>query len=183
MSDPTQPDEIWAVFAGPIDAHCPNRFMQGITTAMSAGVKHIHLLFHSHGGNVGDGICLYNLFAALPIRLTIYNVGNVSSAATIAYLGAKERKTSAFATFMLHRTQAVPQSATADRLHALAHSVVIDDDRTEAILRKHLTLPDNKWAVHKVADLWFSAEDAVSCGLSTSIGEFRPPIGANIYNV
>jgi ATP-dependent Clp protease protease subunit len=94
------------------------------------------LLFQSNGGLVGDGICLHNFFRALPIELTLYNVGSIASIAVTAYLGAKHRKASAYAAFMLHRTYASPQAATSDRLHAIAQSVSLDDERTEAILRR-----------------------------------------------
>ena len=143
----------------------------------------IHMLFQTAGGFIGDGVCLYNFFRTLPVELTLYNVGSVCSAGVIAYLGAQKRKTSAHAAFMVHRTQSPAQPATAQRLQAIANSVAIDDDRTEAILRKHVTLSDDKWAVHGVADLWLSAADAVASGLATEIGEFAPPLGNQVFIV
>jgi ATP-dependent Clp protease protease subunit len=172
----------YAVFAGPIDQAAVQRIFAGITTGTVNKVEEVHVLFHSHGGNVADGVCLYNFFRSLPLNLVLYNVGHVCSAATIAFLGAKKRKTSAYATFMIHRTQSVPQAATAERLHAIAHSVVADDERTEAILRQSLTLTDDQWAVHRSADLWLTAKEAVACGLA-EIGEFAPPPRTIIHNI
>ena len=54
---------------------------------MAQRVAHVHLLFQSNGGTVGDGLCLYNFFRSLPISLTFYNTGSVASVAAIAYLG------------------------------------------------------------------------------------------------
>lgn len=176
------PEVIYAVFAGVIDQAAVQRIFQGVAGAMGNGVDHIHLLFQSFGGAVGDGVCLYNFFRALPIDLTLYNVGSVSSAATTAYLGAKKRKTSAYATFMVHKVQAIPQSATTDRLQSLTQSVIADDERTEAILRQHLKLTEEQWAVHRNADLWLTAKEAVSCGLA-EIGDFSPPAQSRIFNV
>lgn len=181
--NPNLPDEIYAVFAGPINENAPGRILPAFAQAINSGVKRVHLLMHSYGGNVGDGICLYNFFRSVPIDLAVYNVGNISSAAVTAFLGAKERKTSAHAVFMVHRTQAVPQSATTERLHALAQSVAIDDDRTEAILRQHLKLPQEKWDVHRIADLWLTANEAVECGLATELAEFAPLVGSKVFNV
>ena len=180
---PAPTNEVYAVLAAYIDQPAVQRIFQGVTGAMIAGVTHIHLLFQSFGGAVGDGVCLYNFFRSLPIRLTLYNAGSVASIGVIAYLGAKERKISTHATFMVHRTQASPQHATAERLQAIAHSLTLDDERTEAILRQHITMGDDKWAAHKVSDLWFSAQDAVDCKLATVVGEFAPPIGTKVFNV
>jgi ATP-dependent Clp protease protease subunit len=175
--------EVYAVFAGPIDQGAVQRIFAGIAGVTSNKIECVHLLWQSGGGNVGDSVCLYNFFRALPVDLTLYNVGSIASGAVIAYLGAKKRKTSATATFMVHRTQSPLQSATAERLHALAHSVTLDDERTEAILREHIKLSDEKWAVHRAADLWLSAKEAVECNLADEIGDFSPPVGTQVYNL
>jgi ATP-dependent Clp protease, protease subunit len=175
-------NSAYAVFAGPIDQAAVQRIFAGITTGTANKLESIHLLFQSYGGAVSDGVCLYNFFRSLPLDLTLYNVGNVSSAATIAFLGAKKRKTSAYATFMIHRAQSPAQAATAERLHAIAHSVIADDERIEAILRSGLTLSEDQWTVQKSADLWLTAKEAVTCGLA-EIGEFAPPAQTVIFNI
>lgn len=173
---------VYATFAGPIDQTAVQRVFNGVAAGMANKVEAIHMLFQSFGGSVGDGVCLYNYFRSLPLDLTLYNVGNISSAATVAFLGAKRRKTSAYATFMVHKAQSPGMPATAERLHAIAHSVVVDDQRLEAILRQDLRLTDDQWAVHRVADLWLTAQEAADCGLA-ELGEFAPPPGTQIYNV
>jgi ATP-dependent Clp protease protease subunit len=180
---PTAAQEVFATFVGGVDQAGAQRLMQGFSGAMAQGVRKVHLLFQSTGGTVADGVVLYNYFRALPIGLCLYNAGSVASIAVIAFLGSKERKTSAFATFMIHRSQMSPQFATAERLHALAYSLTLDDQRTEAILRQHIKMPDDRWSVHKTADLWFDAKEAIKFGIATSEGEFSPPIGTQIFNV
>jgi ATP-dependent Clp protease protease subunit len=170
------------VFCGAIDQASVQRIFNGLTTASVQNVKEAHVLFQSLGGSVGDGIALYNFFAGLTLDLTLYNVGNVSSAALIAYLGAKKRKTSAFATFMTHRTSGPAQAFEAARLKAITESVILDDQRTEAILRKHISMPENRWAALE-SDLLFSAEDAVKYGVADEIAEFAPPLGSKIFHI
>jgi ATP-dependent protease ClpP protease subunit len=60
---------------------------------MGAKVKHVHALFQSAGGYVEDGVFFYNFLRSIPIELTLYNVGQISSAGVIAYLRARNRKT------------------------------------------------------------------------------------------
>lgn len=150
---------------------------------MAAKVPHVHLLFQSTGGNIGDGLCLYSYFRALTVDLTLYNGGTVASIATIAYLGAKHRKTSAYATFMIHRSQFSAQFAQAATLKTLANAALVDDERTEHILRSHITMPAKKWSYFNHNDLWFSAQEAVNFGIADSTGDFSPPAGTQIYTL
>jgi hypothetical protein len=61
--------------------------------------------------------------------------------------------------------------------------LVLDDGRTEGILRDHMTMPARRWRQLKHSSLWISAEDAVEYGIANSIGDFSPPFGAQIYNI
>jgi len=178
-----QTPEVFAAFVGTIDQASVQRIVAGLGAVMANKVQRVHLLFQSTGGTVADGICLYNFLHRLPVEISLYNIGTVASIGALAYLGAKIRKTSPSATFMLHRTQVSSVGATAERLQAFAKNVTLDDARTETILRARLKLPDDLWEIHKVADLWLSAEEAVKYGLATEMGEFAPPFGTQIFNV
>lgn len=178
------PNEFFTVFCGPIDQGTVRNLLNSLAFATQGQpeVKHIHILFQSNGGLVGDGICLYNYFSTFPIELTLYNVGSICSIAAVAYLGAKNRKVSSLATFMLHRTTCSPQLANANMLHGLAKTAGIDDKRTEAILRKHVNITDDQWSDLRNHEFWFTAEDAVKSGLATEIGEFAPPKGQRLFS-
>jgi len=65
----------------------------------------------------------------------------------------------------------------------MGKNVALDDQRTEAILRERLKMPDDLWDVHRIADLWLSADEAVKYGLATEIGDFAPPLGTQVYNL
>lgn len=180
---PVLPSEVYAIFCGDIAQVTAQKVVQGLTVAMGGKVKHVHLLFQSAGGYVGDGVFLYNLFRSIPIELTLYNVGQISSAGVVAYLGAKSRKTAKSATFMFHRSTNSPQFATATKLNHVAQSLVLDDQRTEAIVRQHVKLPDDLWQAIAHHDLYISGEEAVTFGVATEIGEFSPPSGTQVYNI
>ena len=184
MPPPSVSSEIYTVFSGQINQDAVQRILKGLApaTAPNARISGIHMLFHSFGGFVGDGVCLFNFFRSFPLPLTLYNSGTVMSAATVAYLGAKKRKTSARATFMIHRTRNAHQSATASALEGLTESIALDDARTESILREQVTLPPDKWTEFNYRDLHFSGEQAVQIGLAQELGEFDPPPGIQIFN-
>jgi ATP-dependent Clp protease protease subunit len=182
MEKQRMPDSIieasaYALFAGEINQDSVQRIFGAIGTASRTGITSIHLLFQSAGGFVGDSVCLYNFFKTANIDLTLYNVGSIQSGAVIAYLGAKKRKTSARATFMLHRAYISPQMAGAGRLKSIAEGIVLDDQRTDSILREHLTLTDAQWSELNHHEMYFSGEDTVKIGLANEIADFAPPPG------
>lgn len=167
--------EIWVTFAGVLETAIVRRAFEILSSAVREDVKTIHLLIHSPGGTVGDGIALYYFMKSLPVNIVAYNSGSVSSAATTFYLGAGRRIVSEHSTFMVHKTIVpVPNMATGPRLHAASSAVALDDMRTEAILREHVHLSSEQWDVHRFADLTLSASESIQCGLAHEIGFFSP---------
>jgi ATP-dependent Clp protease protease subunit len=177
------PSEVYAIYCGGIDQPTAQKVVNSLTIAIGGKVQHVHLLFQSAGGYVGDGVFLYNLFRAITIELTLYNVGQISSAGVIAYLGAKNRMTSRNASFMLHRSTNSPQFATSAKLQRVAKSLVLDDQRTETIVRNHVNFPPRLWSELKHHDLYLSGEEAVKFGIATGIAEFTPPAGVQVFNL
>jgi ATP-dependent Clp protease protease subunit len=182
----TVPADLYGMFTGMIDAPALQRFAANIDLASKGvpmGLKRVHLVFQSSGGGIGEGIALYNIFRAVPFELVLYNVGAVASIAVIAYLGAKTRRVSTYGAFMIHRTQTTAMSATTQTIKSFTDSAILHDKRTEAILRQHINMPDSKWAHFDHNDLWFSAEDAVQCGMANEIAEFSPPPGTQLFAI
>jgi ATP-dependent Clp protease protease subunit len=181
MSTEAEPGtEMHAIYAGVIDTLAVTRLFKGCAAAIN-NKAHLHLLLQSTGGFVGDGICLYNFFRTMTTPLTLYNAGGLQSIATLVFLGARDRRVSASASFMIHRTHLSPEGANADRLRASINIALLDDQRTETILRKHLVLPEHLWHSHRYEDIYISACDAVEYGIATAIGDFAPPLGGKIH--
>lgn len=169
--------EAWVAFAGILDLPISRGFVNIFTKAIHDNIKTLHLLIQSQGGDVNEGIFLYNLIQGLPMDVIAYNCGFVGSAATTAYLGAKKRVVSKNGAFMIHKVTAGmvrAANATANSLPALTNSVILDDARSERILQSHLTLTPEQWTVHAMADLHLSADEAVTAGLAHEVGEFAP---------
>ncbi len=177
------PQEVYAVFCGGIEQLTAQKIVSGLAGAMARKAQHVHVLFQTAGGYVGDGVFLYNFFRTIPIELTLYNGGQISSAGVIAYLGARSRKTSPNATFMIHRSTNSPQFATAAKLNHLAKSLILDDERSEKIIRDHVKLPPELSAHLEHRDVYLSGQEAVNYGIADATGEFSPPPGTQVYNL
>jgi len=180
---PPLPIEIYGVFAGPIEQASSQKIVSNLAGATQRGVKHAHVLFQSSGGSVADGVFLYNLFRTLPIEITLYNGGQVCSAALIAYLGGRHRKTNAQATFMVHRSTVIPSRATSKTLRHIAQSLALDDARTEAIIKTHVRFPKKFWNDMQYHDIHLSAAEAIKYGIAEEIGDFAPPASSILWNL
>src|SRR5258708_6915965 len=178
------PKIVYAMFCGMLDGPAVARIQNNIAGATQKNVEHIHLAFQSDGGGVGNGVSLYYLFKALPIELTLYNIGAVSSAALIAYLGAKHRKTSASATFLIHRTTDTLQFGREAQFRAVADSLATNDQVTESLLRSHTTLSADQWnKLNDLGNLFLTAKEAIECGITEEIADFSPPPGTTLYAI
>lgn len=69
---------------------------------ISKGATHIYYLFSSPGGEVAQGMAVYNILKGLPVKTTMHNVGNVDSIGNAIFLAGKRRKTAPHSTFMFH---------------------------------------------------------------------------------
>jgi ATP-dependent Clp protease, protease subunit len=183
VPQPAQPaNEVYGIFAGPIDQAAVARIGNAIAITTSNKVTHVHMVFQTSGGTIPDGIAIYNIFRALPIPLTIYNIGTISSAGVVAYLGGRTRVVSRHGTFMIHKSTSPALGVTSERLKSMAESLAIDDDRLEAIFAaENLTLTKKQKQVHRLSDLWLSADEAIKVGVANSVKEFSPPKGTQLF--
>ncbi len=179
---PAVPEIVYAAFCGDIAQITAAKVVAGLTNVMAAKSKHVHLLFQTAGGYVGDGVFLYNLFRTISVELTLYNVGQISSGRSRRVPG-RNRKTTRNATFMMHRSTSSPQFATSAKLAHAAKGLILDDGRTEAIIREHVKFPPEIWANIQHHDVYISGEEAVKYGVADEIAEFAPPLGVQVYNI
>jgi ATP-dependent Clp protease protease subunit len=180
---PDLPETVYAVFCGLVNEFTAQKLTNSLSNAMVGKVKEVHLLFQSSGGTVGDGVFLYNFLRAIPIELTIYNCGQISSAGVTVFLGGKHRVTSKSGTFMIHSAANGAKAATSSSLEHIAKSLVLDDERTDMIFRNHVNFTPELWTSIKYHDVYLSGEEAIQMGLADSIGEFAPPVGSIVYSI
>jgi ATP-dependent Clp protease, protease subunit len=167
--------EVWLTFVGILDLPITRVLVGEFTAAVAAQVERLHLLIQSPGGNVNEGVFLFNYINALPIEVVAYNCGHIGSAAVTAYLGAKKRIVSPNATFLVHKaSSATGNSGGVEQMNATVRSLAIDDARTEALLKGELRLSRKQLASFSRSALTLSAQDAIAVGAAHEIGHFKP---------
>jgi ATP-dependent protease ClpP protease subunit len=175
------PKEMYAIFCGAIDQDTAKSLSNLLAAISIDKADRLHLLFQSTGGFVSEGIFLYNLFRGLPYELWIYNGGQVSSMAALAFQGAKRRFVAEHARFMFHQATQNVQLGTVAQLGNVVDSLAKDNERVESILHEHLKLTEDLWQKHKTLDLNFTAEEAVTYGAADEIKAFQVPLGVQIF--
>ena len=181
---PQVPNEAYYTFAGEIDQRAVNRIFGSLNIAVNNGVEKVHLLVQSFGGIVDDGIAVYNYLTHLPLTVVTYNEGAVQSIAVLMYLAGEVRVCAENASFLIHKTTFTFQGATtAEMMRGRADNAENCDQKTDAMLRGHITMPEEKWALRDKLDLTLSANEAKEYGLVHSIGHFAVPKGCQVFNI
>ncbi len=181
---PAPQKAAFATFSGPIDESSLTRIFNSFNAATQQSNSEIHLLFQSTGGNVGDGVCLFNYFDKFPLRLYIYNMGTVASVAVLAFLGGRFRFANTHATFAIHKSRFPAEAPTDAKGHkALADQAMLEDHRVEAILKAKTQIPAKRWKQHASRGVVFDAQQSVEFGIAKAIGDFEPPVGSQVFNI
>ncbi len=85
---------------------------------------------------------------------------------------------------MIHKSYFPAQAGTsASKMAALAKTLAIEDERIEAILKSETDIPDEKWALHQLEDVTFTAAEAVKFCIAHDICDFQVPPGNQLYNI
>jgi ATP-dependent protease ClpP protease subunit len=184
FEETTQTKASYFGYTGGIDSAGVSRIAAALNSAVNAGADEVHLCISSMGGYVADGIYLYNHMRALPLRVTVHNVGSVSSIAVSVFLAADKRYCSSHAMFMIHPT-VIPSSEgmSAERLQSALDAALADDTRTENILRERARIPDQLLAERRTKDVHIDPKQAAEYGIVHGVCEFALPRGQQIIQI
>ncbi len=176
--------EAWFTLSGDVNSDMVHRVFDAVAAMTEDGIETAHVMVQSNGGYVSDGLCLYNFIANSPVEFVMYNGGAVASIAVIMYLAGKRRYASETARFMVHKSHATASPGSRpDALNIIVEGLRADDARTESILRKHVELTPEQWAIHQYSDLHLNSRDAKLARLIDDIRDFAPPRGAPLRNI
>ena len=102
VSPVPQPDTYYVSFSAEINAHTTESLLSVMANLINQKAKCVHLLMSTPGGNVMNGMNIYNFLIGMPLELITHNVGNVDSIGNAIFLAGKTRYACAHSTFMFH---------------------------------------------------------------------------------
>lgn len=147
---------VWGVTAGDF-----------VAELNSLGGKPVDLHVNSAGGDVFDGLAIYNALLQYPGAITAYVDALAASAASFIVQAAGERRIATNASMMIHEAAGLA-IGNAEDLRQLA---TILDDSTMAIAEIYATRGGtvNEWLSAMKAETWYRGQAAIDAGLADGI--------------
>lgn len=158
-------DEIGAGLLGGVSA-------AGFTAELAAIKGDLEVHINSPGGNVFDGIAIYNALAQRPGRVTTVVDGLAASAASFIAQAGKTREIAPGAMVMVHDAMGLCVGNAAD-MRETADLLGKASGNLASIYAAHTGRPEGGWRDAMRAETWYTAQEAVDAGLADRLAE-RP---------
>jgi ATP-dependent protease ClpP protease subunit len=147
-------------------------------TLQAVGPGPLNVEINSPGGNVWDGLAIYNMLRGRQASVTTKVVGVAASIASIIALAGDEVEIADAALMMIHDPSGLA-AGTSDDMRKMADAL----DQHAAILSGVYEKKTGKTATAiraaMKAETWFTSAEAIDFGLADSISEKQPAMQAN----
>ncbi len=150
-------------------------------------VKTVYLLLSTPGGNVMNGLNIYNVLLGMPFELITHNVGNVDSIGNAIFLAGNKRYACPHSTFMFHGVGFDLKNHTGrleeKNLKESLASILTDHKRIGSIITERTKLDEKV-----VASLFSEAQTkdatyAVSTGIVHEVKDVQIPPGSSVVSL
>jgi ATP-dependent protease ClpP protease subunit len=176
--------EHYVIFEGPINDTNTSRLMSIMSTLIPKGLKEVHLVVGTGGGNIPDALLTYGVLCALPVKLTTYNLSTVASAGGIIYLAGERRIAAPNAIFQFHHVtqnfSKPPTSMSLDEFTDQKTSLTMNLERMEQIYRERTSLTPAQIEEFRQHAVFFDAAAALNAGMVHEVAALHIPPGAAI---
>jgi ATP-dependent protease ClpP protease subunit len=169
----------------PINQGSASALLQTVDNLLKMGTNRIHLLISSPGGDVAQGISVYNYLKHIPAELYTYNFGSVDSIGVVIYSAGIKRFCEPRARFLIHNPSVNLQGngvITMDekQVEEILKGLKIDQENIAGIIAD----TTNK-DIESVKDLMnarttFNFENAKEFGLAHEISKLQIPMGETV---
>ena len=178
------PQCVYVIFTAEIVPSTIEPLIQSLSNLAQKNVPKVYLAFSTPGGNVAQGVTLYNFLRGVPFDLTIHNIGNVDSIGNAIFLAGKKRYACEHSTFMFH---GVGQNRPAGRyegkaLREMLDSISADQDRIGSIISANTSISEDEAKELFREAQTKTSEFARDRGIIHDVREFKLPKGAPVIS-
>jgi ATP-dependent protease ClpP protease subunit len=116
---------VYVSFSAEINPNSTENLIAAMADCANSNVKQVYLLLSTPGGNVKEGLNLYNVLKGMPFELITHNAGNVDSIGNAVFLAGNKRYATKHSTFMFHgvgftiQNQRIEQKDTEEKLNTI----------------------------------------------------------------
>lgn len=177
---------LYVSFLAEVGPTTAQALMGVISENLSNDYDELHLLLSTPGGTVREGIALYNLLGALPLKVITYNVGSVDSVGIVIFLAGKERYAARTSSFMFHGVgfdipgeTRFEEKSLVERLEGLKH----DQELVADVIISRTKIGAKELKILFLEEGFLRAREAKSRGIIHDIREVRVPKGATFIQL
>jgi ATP-dependent protease ClpP protease subunit len=144
---------------------------------MQVTASEIHVHINSPGGDVFDGVAIYNALLSHPANIIVHVDGLAASAASFIAQAGDTRLIARNAQMMIHDAQGVCMGAAVD-MREMADLLDKASDNIADIYSTRCGGTKKQWRGQMEATVWYSAAEAVQAGLADKVED----VGAKTTN-
>jgi ATP-dependent Clp endopeptidase proteolytic subunit ClpP len=137
--------------------------------AAAGGLTSIHLKVNSPGGNVFDGVSIYNALLSHSATVTAQVVGLAASIASVIIMAASEISMGEGSMIMIHNPYAAVIGGDAGEMRKMASTLDKVKDSMITAYRRHTKKTKAEIATLMDAETWLSANEAVANGFAEEV--------------
>ena len=184
---PQPPKTVYVMFSAEISPQTTESLLAVMANCATQGVQQVYLALSTPGGDVTQGVTLYNVLRGMPFELTTHNVGNVDSIGNAVFLAGSKRYAAPHSTFMFHGVgfNMANQTIRLEEKNVLEmlDNIKSNHDRIGSILEERTQIPK---AVIKELFREAQTKDAtfaVGCGIVHEIRDIQIPPGSTVVSL
>lgn len=133
-------------------------------------VDNINVYINSYGGEVAEGLAIYNALKRHPAKVTTYCDGMACSIASVIFMAGDERRMNKASLLMIHNAWTWTEG-NAEELRKQADDLDKITSASIAAYLTHVSLSKPKLREMMDAETWLTPKEAVRYGFATSIDD------------
>lgn len=162
----------WPWFEGDMSAALLSKRIEGIEATT------INVYINSYGGEVAEGLAIYNALKRHPATVKTYCDGFACSAASVIFMAGNERIMGEASLLMIHNAWSYA-GGNAKELRKVAEDLETISTAAANAYKSSVNISEEKLAELLDNETWILPEDAVSMGFATAVvGEQKSAVPA-----
>lgn len=152
----------WPWFESDVSSYSLAKEIEGLE------VDRINVYINSYGGEVAEGLAIYNALRRHKAKIKTVCDGFACSAASVVFMAGDERVMSNASLLMIHNAWMLAMGDQND-LRKNADDLEIINAATIQAYLNHVNISDDKLREMMDAETWISAADALEMGFATAV--------------
>lgn len=144
------------------------------------GVRRICVNINSLGGDVKEGIAIYNALQRHPAKVTTRCDGWACSIASVIFMAGDARVMYPTSLLMIHNAWTCAPGANAEELRKLADDLDTITGSSKRAYLEHVSISEDELSRMMDAETWITPEEALEMGFATKVEQLAAPKGGGV---